>query len=70
MLPHSSRGMSSALPSGWPVVVSHLDFQRDVSIIGHTSRVGEGCSDVMDRIAVGPFACFLVDEEGIEEVLE
>lgn len=35
-----------------------------------TSGVGEGCSDIVDRIAVGPVACLLVDKEWIEEVLE
>jgi hypothetical protein len=44
--------------------------KEDVGIVGRTSSVREGCSDVVDRILVGPVSCLLVDEERIEEVLE
>jgi len=39
-------------------------------IFERTSSVRESCSNVVDRILVGPVACLLVDEERIEEVLE
>lgn len=35
-----------------------------------TSGVGECCADVVDGIAVGPVAGFLVDEYWVEKILE
>lgn len=43
---------------------------ESVRMFERTSGVGEGCSNIVDRIAVGPVACLLVDKERIEEVLE
>jgi hypothetical protein len=72
MLPHSSRGIASAFPSGWPAnSVSGLTcYLDDGLVVGHTGGVGERCTDVVNGVAVRPVSGLLVDEDWVKEILE
>lgn len=60
------RGDLAAIVS----ISGDLIHVNDPGIVERTGSVREGCSNVVDGILVGPVACLLVDEEGVEEVLE
>ena len=62
-------GLAIGVTWQWVLVFRGM-HANDAGITERTSGVREGGSDVLDGILVGPVACLLVDEEGVEEVLE